>query len=52
MVQPAEDILDSDPTGGWQLMPLNFRSLYLFQAEIWYAWPQALSVVLSFNGMT
>src|SRR5215831_7521731 len=32
MVQPAENILDSDPAGGWQLMPLNCRSSY------WLPW--------------
>jgi hypothetical protein len=41
MVQPAEDILDSDPASGWQLMPLNSRPTYWFSLEIWNAWPQA-----------
>jgi len=39
MVQPGENILDSDPAGGWQLMPLNLP--IGFPAEIWNAWPQA-----------
>jgi hypothetical protein len=43
MVQPAEDILDSDPAGGWQLMPLDCRSPYWFPTEIWNAWPQAMT---------
>jgi hypothetical protein len=41
MVQPAENILDSDPAGGWQLMPLNCLSLYWLPMEIWNARPQA-----------
>src|SRR5215475_15012544 len=41
MVQPAENILDSDPGGGWQLIALNCRSPYWFPTKIWNAWPQA-----------
>src|SRR5262249_60067263 len=39
MVQPAENILDSDPGGCWQLMPLKFRSREWIPTE--NAWPQA-----------
>jgi hypothetical protein len=41
MVQTAENILDSDPAGGWQLMLLNCLSLYWLAMEIWNARPQA-----------
>jgi len=41
MVQPAENILDSDPAGGWQLIALNCRSPYWFPTKIWNDWPQA-----------
>jgi hypothetical protein len=40
MVQPAENILYSDPAGGWQLMPLNRRSPYWFPTRIWNARPK------------
>ena len=41
VVQPAANILDSDPAGGWQLMALNCQSPYWFPTKIWNAWPQA-----------
>src|SRR5262249_13380653 len=41
MLQPAENILDSDPANDWQLVPLTFRSPYWLPMEIWDAWPQA-----------
>src|SRR5215471_17338456 len=41
MVQPAENILDSDSAGGWQLTALNCRSRYWFPTKIWNAWAQA-----------
>jgi hypothetical protein len=34
MVQPAENILASEPAGSWQLMPPKFRSREWFPTEI------------------
>ena len=39
VVQPAKNILDSDPASGWQLMPLNLRFPYWLPMEILDAWP-------------
>jgi hypothetical protein len=40
-IQPAEDILDSDPASGRQLMPFNFPFPPRLLTEFWNACPQA-----------